>query len=863
MMNCYGQKRFYYDLGSFLLPMVVVSIVFACLGIAPFGAHNLLISDMGTQYVAWLTQFRHVITTGQFSFYSFSLSLGDNAFPLVAYYMLSPFNLILFFFPASQVPLAVTYIILLKVGSIGLSTAYYLRRVYHNTNWSNLLFSSIFALSGFVATYFYDIMWLDALILLPLVTLGLRLLVAGRDSRLYFFALWATIITNYYLGYMTCLFSLCYFIYLQFDQTPRRITWRIYWRTHRRLIGHYLAISILSGLSSLVVLYPTLLGMLRTSKQSLYIKAFLPLPQFGPEALAQLGMNAADYPARLEHDPSIYLGSLALLLCLGFFTAKNIGRRHKWALGGLLATLAISMFITLFNTIWHMLQQPNGFPFRNAYFFSFIVLLCAYESWQAHTFAEQRPLLRNLLIALSLLAIGYVTAIIAQPIVRRSDALASYYVSPLFWLISSLGLICAWWLLKRRSHGQRWLVVLSLTALTLLELGANFYFGLAPAKLGNQARYQRNFTIEQRYFKKIQQTNAFYRVDNQNSLLNAAYGEVYNNYNDPLLFNSYGIDLYSSTLNESTRLTLQRLGFYSKNERRISSAGSTELTNTLFAVRYLLSMTPHDYDLITLPNALPLGFAANQSLLNVTLKPHEALSNQNHLWQGITGRKTDYFRSVEVQQATVKQAVDHYNYTFTLRPKTNGPIYMYLPHVPIDSANIRVNQTKKRTKLSVSSEAVLPLGRFHEGQSFQLKVSSKHLISHPDRWVKTLDADKFAASVKQLHRHTLQLTPHWRPDRLHGTINMPKDKPLLFLSIPYDPGWQVSVDGRQQPIQRVAHNLSAVTLAPGHHKIRLTYITPGFRTGLVISLLAFATYAGLFWWDQRHQKHNATSSNPK
>lgn len=854
-LNQYGHRRFGYDLLAFALPIIVVIIAFWSLQIAPFGHQNLLISDMGTQYVAWLTQFRHAITTGQFSFYSFSLSLGDNAFPLVAYYLLSPFNLLLFFFPASEVPLAVTYIILLKIGSIGLSTAYFLRRVYHNTSWSNLIFATIFSLSGFVATYFYDIMWLDALILLPLVMLGVRQLVAHKSPTLYFFALWATIVSNYYLGYMTCLFVVCYFIYLIVEQTPNQ-TWRQRLHDNKQLNWRFIGVSALSGFSTLFVLLPTLLGMLQTSKQSLSWRAFLPTAQFGPAAFTQFGMNASDYTNRLQHDPSVYMASLGFLLFISFFLNPRIDRRHKRTTAGLLGFLVLGMFLTGFNTIWHMLQPPNGFPFRDAYFFTFIALLCAYESWQAGIANDRHQLNWALGITTSLLSLGYVTALIFQPILLRHDANTSFYVNPRFWLISLLGLLTCWALLWLSSTPYiKTVAITCLAILTVTELGANLYFGLQPAHLGNQTAYEKNYQIEQRYFRKIRRdSSAFYRVDNRNSLINEAYGESYNNYNDPLLFNSHGLDLYSSTLNESTRQTLKRLGFYSKNSRRISSEGSTHLTNALFAVKYELQMTPAKYTLNVHRHALPLGFAASDHLVDTKLTPDAAIQNQNNLWQAINGSHTNYFKPVKVHKAIRRQTSDkQYHYTYSLSAQANGTLYAYFPDVDVAAANIHVNGTKKSTRLNIDSQAMLSLGRFKTGTPVTLTLTSPKPIETPQNWLQTLDQRAFDKSLLQLHQSTLKLAHDWRPDRLHGTIQIKRDKPWLFLSIPHDAGWHMYVDGVDAPVKKVAGNMSAIKLTQGHHRIRLVYRAPGFRLGVILSLLSFFLFLLYFWVDYRRQ----------
>jgi hypothetical protein len=61
-----------------------------------------------------------------------------------------------------------------------------------------------------------DPMWLDAVVLLPLLILGLEALVNEKKIILYISALTMVFITNYYIGYMTGIFTFIYFLYYYF-----------------------------------------------------------------------------------------------------------------------------------------------------------------------------------------------------------------------------------------------------------------------------------------------------------------------------------------------------------------------------------------------------------------------------------------------------------------------------------------------------------------------------------------------------------------------------------------------------------------------------------------------------------------------
>ena len=82
-------------------------------------------------------------------------------------------------------------------------------------------FSTSYSFCGFVTVYSQNFMWLDALILFPLILLGLQRLWDQRKWGLYSITLFLAIVTNYYMGYMICLFAVLYSIYWFFKRIPK------------------------------------------------------------------------------------------------------------------------------------------------------------------------------------------------------------------------------------------------------------------------------------------------------------------------------------------------------------------------------------------------------------------------------------------------------------------------------------------------------------------------------------------------------------------------------------------------------------------------------------------------------------------
>lgn len=107
---------------------------------------------------------------------------------ILPYYLLSPFNFILLFFTSSQMPTAIFIMTILKIGACGLTSYIFLNRIFHKT-WSPLIFSVCYAFMSFNMVYLSHIMWLDGVILLPIVALGIHRIIDKKRPLCYIISL--------------------------------------------------------------------------------------------------------------------------------------------------------------------------------------------------------------------------------------------------------------------------------------------------------------------------------------------------------------------------------------------------------------------------------------------------------------------------------------------------------------------------------------------------------------------------------------------------------------------------------------------------------------------------------------------------
>ena len=157
---------------AFFVPAFIMLVLFIIRGIYPFGDRSFLFSDMYHQYMPFLSEFVHKIKAGEGLFYSYNVGIGSNFLALYVYYLASPFNWLVFLLPEGLIMEFMSYLVILRIGLMGLTFSIYLRKVFGKEDPAALLFSTAYALSGYLAAYNWNVMWLDCLILLPLILLG-------------------------------------------------------------------------------------------------------------------------------------------------------------------------------------------------------------------------------------------------------------------------------------------------------------------------------------------------------------------------------------------------------------------------------------------------------------------------------------------------------------------------------------------------------------------------------------------------------------------------------------------------------------------------------------------------------------------
>lgn len=347
-------------ISSFLLPFIIIIISYIVAGIAPFGNRSLMSMDAYGQYFPMLSGMKNKVSE-----WSFTGGLGFNQLAQSAYYTNSPLWLILYFIPKEAMISTIDMIVGLRFALAGLTSCLWLRENHKKTHLTTVAFSTAYSLSAYSLAFINQFMWMDLVILLPLIAIGLKRLFMDKKPYIYIVSLALALYTNFYIAYMVCIFSIIYFIYLCFHN---KISWK------KRLIKsvHFFISSLLSGGLVAVVLIPTYLVLNKTISSTLTFNGDLKFYHSPLKLLVKL-LPFSKISLAFEA-PNLYCGFIVVILCLIYFFKKDNSLRSRVIFISIVVFSYLSLNFNLLDFIWHGFHFPNQLPARQSFILIFAMI---------------------------------------------------------------------------------------------------------------------------------------------------------------------------------------------------------------------------------------------------------------------------------------------------------------------------------------------------------------------------------------------------------------------------------------------------------------------------------------------------------
>ena len=202
-------KNKIYIFNSLLILGMLMLILFIK-DIFPFGNRLLATSDAAVQYQPMLYNFIEKLRTGTLELYTFNNGFGAPTIFNYLYYISSPLNLLCIFFKTPEG--MYTFSCLLKICISALTMTFYVKNKTNN-NFLSTIMSIGYCFSGWILTYYNFSIWLDIFMIFPLFQYSLERLMEKGKCKLYIILLAYMLMSNFYLTFMVCLYTLVYYIF--------------------------------------------------------------------------------------------------------------------------------------------------------------------------------------------------------------------------------------------------------------------------------------------------------------------------------------------------------------------------------------------------------------------------------------------------------------------------------------------------------------------------------------------------------------------------------------------------------------------------------------------------------------------------
>lgn len=803
---------------SFLLPVLILLTFSAIFQYFPFGEYSMRIYDARLQYPGFFLALKNA------SFYSLGAGLGFNFFATAAYYLFSPFHLLIFFFRSVDFDIFYSILIYLKIGFAGLFMGIFLSH-YREKNCSlSWLFSTIYAFCGFVSAYYYNVMWLDGVILLPLVMYGIKELVEKEKSTLYLIALTLSIITNFYIGYMICIFSVLYFVFLLWNRDTDR---------KKKIAQKFFLVSLFAGGISAIVLLPTILALLggKATGFSDSYTTYLGFHDSIQYFFYDLTPGAFARNDHVSGPALIYFSIFAVVLVVLLFFSNKYSTKYKISVLLVLLFYIVSFSFNGLDYAWQMFQRPVWWPSRYAFTFSAFFLVLAYDVYL------HREDLQIVLSARKWIALA-ISSLFLGSFILKFFSLDQQDISSICFILVSILLVFFYIFSFDRKKLQGFCVLL-----VLVELSLNLFHNLQmtidkSSPLSNQL-----------YYKQVAESiEAVQQLDSSSYRMELTGNYIYN---DGLLFGYQGINYFNSVRNQKFVHFAEYVAGL-----RVGSHCSVILDRfdpfllSLFHIKYLVGDPIGNWEQATdfsglsayqNPYPLSYGFLIDPEDKKISFEEGRYVDNLRKIANAI-GAKENLYRPLEELSPTINyenvEKKEKYN-LFQIKDNEKDAIITYsliakndFYLIPTDFSGFKENADIFINDSIVNLNVMYPYVKKGDKVRIDFHLKFDMIIS---------DIQLYAFDVP-LYEDTLSSLTLFEIDEnsnalLKGKISVEKEKQTLFLSLPYEKGFTILVDGKKKDYDIVWDTFVGIDLEKGEHEITINYIPDGLILGSVISLI--------------------------
>ena len=745
-------------LASMLLTVLLFFALCFVLHIAPFGDRTFLYEDMKQQYVDFFSYYHNVWHGKDGFIFSYNCGLGSEMFGIWAYYLMSPFLLMFALIPAIHYATAVTFLIMMKMAAMSFCMSLlfsHISKKYYNLN---MILSVAYAYCGWTVANMTNIMWLDAVILMPIVVIGFDRLMRRKKYGwpLYVISVMAMVVVNYYIAAMVLMF-LGVFAVLELlflggfgkqssleaaaDNSANIIRMN---RVGIRDFLRFMAASFTALLLDLWFLVPTVMSLMGSNKDHSEVmteafEKYLPSSEavarnLNPiSILPKLFTMSYDSMEIMEGLPNIYFGAALIVPCVLFFVNRKIDAKIRALFGTFLAIVTAFFCVKPLNTLAHGGTEAYGYLYRYSFVFSFVCLIMVFLCLKSDDGVGARKVMIAEILTIAMFAV------VAFSRVRFIGGKA-LFINLMLIVISGCAVLSR--LVSKEKSKYYALPILGVILLADLSLNFICIYRSSSMNAETVSSYKAKCAETEMALTKVKELDEGdenYRIESLNPRTP----------NDSIHYDYRGTTSYNSLLKVENRLLMYKLGFNDNGLYTMYEEGNTKCVDAILGIRYLIKGS----DEVTRNVAALPADCVNEDSVPELLELIEPADNpfdaQEAVLRYFTGEGESVFAKDEVvayreentadgnEESIVETKADNDGgtYIYKVTPVEDGEVYFYMnrDNTKERSLEIWCDGEFVSGYGNASCQKVIDLGYHNKGDEISLEIKDADgLGSLPD-----------------------------------------------------------------------------------------------------------------------------------
>ena len=845
-----SEKTKIYSL-SVLIPLCILGIVFALLHISPFGNNSFILYDGESETLNYMMYLKKIIASGGNFFYSFEKSGGSGIIDFATYYgLFSPLNFILFLFPDNMIAAAYQALFILKMLAAGFMFNYLLNKIYP-LSYKSLIFSTAYAIGGYSMMNLPNILFYDAIVLLPLSALGIMKIMEERKAGIFILSLFLSFIVNPYTCYISTLFLCLFFIYqLYVRYNFKEQLGEIKDRTICFVKSLLLSFGLMAAFA-LPIVYT--LFESRYAELVYYTKAF----HFNPMLwISQMFTGMIDINTYTYNVPFMFLGILILYCIILYFYNDKISDKKKIASFVFLLIMYLSFSLLPLHTVWNaMISSPYGFIYRYSYVFTFFILFMAYEAFINIEGIKKSKLLIPLQI---LLFFAFVLYMCMYQSIRIAPLNFDAFLIIIYFVLMII-------LLNFRKTALYVMILIAMLQFT--DLGINAYYNFDITRTRTQIdthafdNYMRKYNEVFGWLKNYDKS--FYRTESNDTYFAYVDGWAEKHNNMSLLFGYNGISHYGNFGKLFYQGFMRQFGAETSNKSAFQLFYPTDMpmfSDAFWGIKYIVTNKKLDknYPLIKTfvnagekdiyvyknPYALPLAFCVNSHVKDSNgRRDLYSASFYNFLVSRTKPVDLQFAEKVYNAQEYLtenKSFIQMTLFKFKFPFESYNGEFMTLDtpeKKPLDIYSISLGDKKlwSETSSEMYFDMVqMPKKAMNDYVSliYYKYISPSFLKIHFMEENENLVSQYFNSVMKNKVNVTKVSSSHLKID-----ADIKENEQFILITLPYETDWHIKLDGKRVKQIKVFDAIMAIPVyKAGKHTIDMRYVPNGTGWGILISI---------------------------